>query len=192
MKLPVLTVVAFLLAQPLAALAERADREKPVNIEADKLTVDDRNKVQTFEGRVKLTQGTLVITADKVVVTQDADGFQKGVATGGAGGLSRFRQKREGRDEYIEGEAERIDYDGKTDRAQLFRRAYVKSGRDEVRGQYIEYDGVTENYLVTNGPNATVQQGAPERVRAVIQPKNAASAPVANPAPTTPAAPAGK
>ncbi|MFT4172966.1 MAG: lipopolysaccharide transport periplasmic protein LptA [Rhodocyclaceae bacterium] len=167
---------------PLAAQAERADREKPVNIEADKLTVDDRNKVQTFEGRVKMTQGTLVILADKVVVTQDADGFQKGVATGGEGGLSRFRQKREGRDEYIEGEAERIDYDGKTDRAQLFRRAYVKSGRDEVRGQYIEYDGVTENYLVTNGPNATVQQSAPERVRAVIQPKNAASAPVAAPA----------
>ncbi|MFA9440643.1 lipopolysaccharide transport periplasmic protein LptA [Uliginosibacterium sp. sgz301328] len=190
MKLPVLTVVALLLAQPVAALAERADREKPVNIEADKLTVDDRNKVQTFEGRVKLTQGTLVITADKVVVTQDADGFQKGVATGGAGGLSRFRQKREGRDEYIEGEAERIDYDGKTDRAQLFRRSYVKSGRDEVRGQYIEYDGVTENYLVTNGPNATVQQGVPERVRAVIQPKNAASAPVASPTPATPGSPA--
>jgi lipopolysaccharide export system protein LptA len=173
------TLLALL--SPLAAQAERADREKPVNIEADKLTVDDRNKIQTFEGRVKMTQGTLVILADKVVVTQDADGFQKGVATGGEGGLSRFRQKREGRDEYIEGEAERIDYDGKTDRAQLFRRAYVKSGRDEVRGQYIEYDGVTENYLVTNGPNATVQQSAPERVRAVIQPKSAASAPVATP-----------
>ncbi|MDQ8021637.1 MAG: lipopolysaccharide transport periplasmic protein LptA [Moraxellaceae bacterium] len=176
-------IILALLALP--AHAERADRSKPVNIEADRLSVDDKNKVQTFEGRVKMTQGTLQILADKVVVTQDTDGFQKGVATGGEGGLARFRQKREASNEYIEGEAERIEYDGRRDKAQLFQRAHVKSGRDEVRGQYIEYDGLTENYLVTNGPDAKVVSTG-ERVRAVIQPKAgtpapAASAPAARP-----------
>lgn len=159
------------------AFAERADRNQPVNIESDRLSVDDKNKVQIFEGRVKLTQGTLQILADKIVVTQDADGFQKGVATGGQGGLARFRQKREGSNEYVEGEAERIEYDGRVEKSKLFQRALVRSGRDEVRGQYIEYDGLTENYLVTNGPNATVVPG--ERIRATIQPKGAASAPAA-------------
>jgi lipopolysaccharide export system protein LptA len=174
------TAGALLIAAvSLPARADKADREKPMNIEADRMTVDDRNKVQTFEGRVRMVQGTLVILANKVVVTQDAEGYQKGVATGGEGGLARFRQKREGLNEYIDGEAERIEYFNRTDKAQLFQRAYMKNGKDEVRGQYIEYDGYTENYLVTNGPNASVVQGGGDRVRAVIQPKGAQSAPAA-------------
>jgi lipopolysaccharide export system protein LptA len=91
----------------------------------------------------------------------------------GAGGLARFRQKREGRDEWVEGEAERIEHDAKTEKTDLFVRAYVKSGMDEVRGQFISYDGMTENYLVTSGPNGTsaAAAGKPDRVRAIIQPK---------------------
>ena len=76
--------------------------------------MDDVKKVQTFDGNVVLTQGTLQIRTKRLVVTQDADGFQKGVATGGANGLARFRQKREGSAEYIEGEAERIEHDAAT------------------------------------------------------------------------------
>ncbi|MDO8933865.1 MAG: LptA/OstA family protein, partial [Rhodocyclaceae bacterium] len=83
------------------------------------------------------------------------------------------RQKREGKDEYVDGEAERIDHDAKTEKTDLYVRAYVKSGLDEVRGQFISYDGLTENYLVTSGPNGTsaAAAGKPDRVRAVIQPK---------------------
>jgi lipopolysaccharide export system protein LptA len=159
--------------------------EKPVNLEADRITVDDANKVQIFEGNVQLVRGTLIIRADKMVVTQDAAGFQKGVAYGGPGGLAHFREKREGKDEYVDGEAERIEHDGRQDKTELFNRAWVKSGLDEVRGQYISYDGITEHYLVTSGPNATsaAATGKPDRVRAVIQPrkddKPAAAAPSA-------------
>lgn len=153
--------------------AERADREKPVNLDADKITVDDARKVHIFEGNVQLTQGTIIIKADKIVVTQDASGFQVGVATGGPGGLAHFRQKREGVDEYIDGEAERIENDSKADKTELFSHAKMRSGQDEVRGEYISYDGKTENYVVTNGPGGTVAQGAKAgRVHAVIQPKN--------------------
>jgi lipopolysaccharide export system protein LptA len=159
-------------------LAEKADREKPINIEADRLSVDDRNKTQTYEGRVRLTQGTILVQAEKIVVTQDAEGFQKGVATGGEGGLARFKQKREGRNDWFEGEAERIEYEGRTDRTQFFQRAWVKNGQDEARGQYIEYNALTENYLVTSGPNATVVPGS--RVTATIVPKSDASAPPAS------------
>jgi lipopolysaccharide export system protein LptA len=152
--------------------AERADRNKPVNLEAARVTVDDVKRVHIFEGNVVLTQGTLVIRSEKLVVTQDAEGFQKGVATGGADGLARFRQKREGRDEYVDGEGERIEYDSRTEKAEFFVRAYVKSGMDEVRGNYISYDGITEQYLVTATPGA--KPGSDQgRVRAIIQPKNA-------------------
>lgn len=155
--------------------AERADRDKPVHLEADRVTVDDIKRVHVFEGNVILRQGTLLIRTNKLVVTQDAEGFQKGVATGGADGLARFRQKREGKDEYVEGEGERIEYDARTEKAEFFVRAYVKSGRDEVRGNFISYDGLTEKYLVTAAPGASpdVPGG---RVTAVIQPKSARQA----------------
>ncbi|MBI4755615.1 MAG: lipopolysaccharide transport periplasmic protein LptA [Betaproteobacteria bacterium] len=164
--------LACLLAIASPVLAERADRDKPIQIDADRITIDDKNKVHILEGRVTLTQGTLVIRSNKIVVTQDAEGFQKGVATGGEGGLARLRQKRDGSDEYVDGEAERIEHDSRSERSEFFIRAYVKSGQDEVRGQYIQYDGKTDNYLVTSGPNATSAAATGgTRVRAVIQPK---------------------
>jgi lipopolysaccharide export system protein LptA len=173
------------------AMAERADRDKPVNLEADRITVDEAKKVQVFEGNVQMVRGTIILRTARLVVTQDAEGFQKGVAYGGAGGLARFRQKRESKDEYVDGEAERIEYDGKNDKAELFVRAHVTSGLDEVRGTYISYDGMTENYIVTGSP--ATPGGRPERVHAVIQAKNkdgakaAPSSPARNDAPLKPA-----
>lgn len=171
------------------AMAEKADRGKPVNLEADKVTVDDRNKVHVYEGNVILSQGTLLIRAAKVVVTQDLEGYQRGVAYAPPGGLAKFRQKREGRDDYVDGEAERIEQDAKTEVTQFYNKAWVRSGQDEVRGEYIQYNGLTENYLVTNGPNATVvpgQQGG-GRVRAVIMPKNGTPPPATDAQPPAPA-----
>jgi len=151
--------------------AERADRSKPVNIEADRVTVDDKNKIHIFEGHVVLTQGTLTIRSDKLVVSQDLEGYQRGIATGGDGGLARFRQKREGKNEWVEGEGERIEHDARSELSQFFQRGRVKSGEDEVRGQYIQFNGLTETYLVTNGPNATTVPSQQGRVQVTIQPK---------------------
>ncbi len=168
-------ILACLLSLSMPAAAEKADRDKPVNLEADRITVDDAKKVHVFEGNVQLIQGTLIIRCDKLIVTQDADGLQSGIATGGPGGLAHFRQRREGREEYVDGEAERIVHDGKNEKTEFFQRAHIRSGNDEVRGQYISYDGKSENYLVTSGPAGTTAApvaGKDNRVRAVIQPKN--------------------
>jgi lipopolysaccharide export system protein LptA len=173
---------AALLAAAPFSRAEKADRDKPVNLESDRATVDEINKVHVFDGNVTLTQGTLVIRSDKLVVRQDAEGFQSGIATANPGNLARFRVKREGKDEYVEGEAERIEHDAKTEITRFFNRAWVKSGQDEVRGQFIVFDGLKENYSVTSGPGGTVVPGRDSRVRAVIQPKN--KAPAAEAAPT--------
>jgi len=162
--------VLSLLAAPCRA--ERADRDKPVNIEANRIAVDEAKKIHVFEGNVQLTQGTLVIRTEKLVVSQDASGFQKGVAYGGADGLARFRQKREGKNEYVDGEAERIEHDARSEKTELFNRAHITSGQDEVRGQYVAYDARTENYVVTGGAPGSTATAAGQRVRAVIQPKS--------------------
>lgn len=166
--------VAFLFSS--AAFAERADRDKPLQLEANRISIDDAKKVQILEGDVILIKGTMVLKAERVVVTEDQYGFQKGTAFGGKGGLARFRQKREGSEEYIDGEAERIEYNTNNEVAELFHRAWIKNGEDQVRGDYIWYDGISEKYLVTASETRDAKV-APARVRAIIQPKNKATEP---------------
>lgn len=153
----------------LAAQAEQADRDKPINLEANTMDVNDATKVSVYQGNVRLTQGTLLILADKLVVKQDSEGFSTGTAYGNP---ATFRQKRDGVDEYIEGWAQRIEYDGKRDKVELFVSARVKRGQDEVRGSYIAYDGKTEFFQVKGGQDAVTETNPKGRVRAVIQPKS--------------------
>lgn len=168
-----------------SAYAERADRAKPVNIEADRLSLDDIKKESVFEGNVQLTQGTLMLRADRVVVRQDEQGFNYAFATGDP---AYFRQKREGVDEYIEGFAQRMEYDGKQDRVEMFTNARVKKGIDEVRGDYISYNAVTEFYQVIGGGVAAATPSNPQgRVRAVIQPKKDLEKPARARPPESPA-----
>ncbi|MDR1849664.1 MAG: lipopolysaccharide transport periplasmic protein LptA, partial [Zoogloeaceae bacterium] len=144
----------FALFFTLPLHAELADREKPITLDADRITLDDLKRVQVFEGNVILTQGTMMIRSNKIVVTEDAQGFLRGVAFAGPGGLVRFRQKREGRNEWVEGEAERIEYDTHHEIIELFQRAWIQSGRDQLRSEYIRYDGISERYLASSGPNS--------------------------------------
>jgi lipopolysaccharide export system protein LptA len=166
------------------AAAEKADRDKPVNLEADKVAIDDSKQIAVFEGNVVLTQGTLQIRGDRMQVRQDQGGFRHGTTWGN---LAYFRQKRDGGDEYIEGWAERIEYDGQAETMQMFNRAQLKRGLDEVRGNYISYDAKSEFFQATGGAKDAVA-GSPEgRVRAVIQPKSKEKPPPAPPVTLKPA-----
>ncbi len=164
---------AFFTAFSTNAFAEKADRDKPINIESNSISVDEINKTQIFEGNVVMIQGTTELRANRLVVTQDADGFQKGVATGGDKGLARFRQKRDDKNEYIEGEAEKIEHNAKNEKTEFFVRAWVKNGQDEVRGNYISYESLTEKFTATSGGQTRSAKGeADARVKAIIQPKS--------------------
>jgi len=181
----VLLLLTLLLAGG-PALAEKADRSKPVNIEADSVTVDDLRKVSVYLGNVVLVQGTMTLHADRIEVHQDAAGFNSATAYGKP---VSFRQKRDGVDEYIEGYADRMQYDGKPGTLQLFDNAHLKRGADELRGSYISYNANTEFFEVKGGNNtAGSPSGRKGRVSAVIQPKPA-KAGQAEPAATAPLPP---
>ncbi|MDD2685334.1 MAG: lipopolysaccharide transport periplasmic protein LptA [Gallionella sp.] len=157
----------LLLCMPLAAYAERADRDKPMHLEADQVLVDDAQQISTFTGNVQMIQGTMVIRGDKIVVIQYPDGFKHGTAWGQT---ASFRQKREGLDEYVEGYGERIEYDTRAETVDFFVRARVKRDLDDVRGDFITYSQKTEIFQVnSNKPSAS--DTTPKRVRAVFQPK---------------------
>lgn len=172
------------------AWAEKADRNKPMNIEADSLRYDDLKQVSVFTGRVVLTKGTIVIRSDRLEVRQDPDGFQFGLATGSADRLAFYRQKREALDEFIEGEGETITYDGKADTVTFSRKAQLRRLRgstlaDEITGGSIVYENLTDLFTVdgvaNNGPTGAL--GNSGRVRVMLTPK---PEPAANTAPIDP------
>ena len=156
------------------AHAEKADREKPVNVESDRVTVDDAKQLTVFEGAVILTQGTMVIRGDRMELRQDKEGFKHGTVWGKQ---AYFKQKRDGTNEWIEGWGDRIEYDGRADKVQLFTRAAMKKGDDNVAGDYISYDATTEFFQVIGGGAKAASANNPEgRVRTVLQPKPRADA----------------
>jgi len=182
-----LFAVAAVLAAP--AWAANADRNQPLNFAADSARVDEQKQVNILQGNVEITKGTIVIRADRVEVRQSPQGYQSAIATGWPDKRAYFRQKREGTDEYIEGEAQRLEYDGRNDSIKLINQAVMRRFRggtvtDEVSGNTISYDNTTEVFQVIGGPDSAAPSG---RVRGVLTPRDTtgsapSSAPAAAPA----------
>lgn len=158
-------LLLLLCTQP--CLAERADRDKPVHLDADQVLIDDGKQTSTFTGNVRLTQGTMRILGDRIVVVQDKDGFKHGTAYGKP---ASYRQKREGLNEYVEGYGNRIEYDTRDETVDFYGQARIQRNQDEVRGDYINYNAKTEIFKV-NGSQTTTADASPKRVHAVLQPK---------------------
>lgn len=171
----VLLAVAFTGATG-AALAEKADRDKPMNIEADSLRYDDVKQVSVFSGHVVLTKGTIQIRGKQIEVRQDPDGYQFGLVTGDVGTPAFFRQKREALDEFIEGEGETIEYNGKADTVKFVKKAQLRRYRgatlgDEITGGVIVYENLTDMFSVDGSASKGVPGARGGRVRAMLTPK---------------------
>jgi lipopolysaccharide export system protein LptA len=170
-----------------AAHAERADRNKPLNAEADSLRYDDAKQTSVFSGNVVITKGSILIRGAQVEVRQDASGNQFGLVTGKPG---FFRQKREGVDEFIEGQAERIEYDSKADTVKFIGGAVLRRFKgaqlnDETVGSVITYNSGNDTFSVDGGPGSRTASNPSGRVRAMFTPvakPDAAATPPASPA----------
>lgn len=185
-----LTRFAAVLAAALFSMGlahgEAADRDKPMNIEADALRYDEARQTSIFTGNVVLTKGTIIMRGVKIEVQQDAQGNQVGVLTGTSEVPGFFRQKREGLDEWIEGEGVRIEYDSKTEIVRFDGKAVLRRYRgpqinDESRGSQIVYNSATEVFTVNGGGSSGSAANPSGRVRAMLTPIPAEG--------TTPAAP---
>ncbi len=191
-----LLVLAVCTLSSGVANAEKADRNKPMNVEADALRYDDLKQTSVFTGRVVLAKGSIVIRGAQLDVRQDPEGYQFGLVVAEAGKLAFFRQKREGVDEFIEGEGEVIEYDGRADTVKFIKRAQLRRYRgavlnDEMTGGVILYDNTTDVFTIDGGV-ARGTTGAPGgRVRAMLTPKPdpSATAPAPSGAPAQQLAP---
>ena len=155
-----------------AAVAERADRTKPINIESDALRYDDLKQTSVFTGKVVMTKGSIIIRGAQIEVRQDAEGYQFGVVTAEPGKLAYFRQRLDSGNDFIEGESEIIEYDGRTDLVKLVKNAQLRRLRgialtDEVSGDVIRYFNATDVFTVDGAAG-----GGAGRVRAMLTPKS--------------------
>lgn len=171
--------VMLALVSPLPGWAEKADRKKPMNIEADNLGHDELKQLSIFSGKVVATKGTIVLRGSRLEVRQDPDGFQYGILTAEPGRRAFFRQKREGVNEWMEGESERIEYDSKADRIVLLNKADFRRYRgtvlsDQMTGQRIVYENLSDQFTVDGQlSGGKPHEGAPSgRVRAVLTPRS--------------------
>lgn len=186
MRLPLLLALAIC---ALPALAERADRDQPTIIEADRGVFDELKQVNVVTGRATLTKGTLRITGERMELRTRPDGYRSAIVIAAPDALATFRQRRDptrpGIEEYVEGVAERIEWDERTESVRFVNRALwrrLENGvvRDEISGQVIAYDAAASTYRVDGGERSD------GRVRAVIAPRST-DAPKAEPAPLRPA-----
>ncbi len=157
------------------AYAEKNDANQPINVEADQFHHDNLKKIQTISGNVILTRGTLSMKAGNMILKEDAQGNQFATLFAAPGGLATFRQRRDGGDFWVEGQAERIEYDSKIELIKLFSKAKLKrldgtKPTEVVDGEYISYDGRTEFFNVNNTPTSESKPGA-GRIKIVIQPR---------------------
>jgi lipopolysaccharide export system protein LptA len=173
----------------LVAHAERADSLKQAEIKYRTLDVDQVTGAYIATGDVVVTRGTLKLTADKAVVNDTPEGYMKVVLTSDPGKVATFRQKRDGGpDLWVEGQAERIEYDERTEVVKLFSNGVVKqleNGKltNEVDGPFISYDNRQEVVAVRNDSSGETKPGN-GRGTLILAPRRTA--------PAAPAAPAGK
>jgi len=176
-KLLYLCCFALALGLGSVAWAEKADRGKPMNIEADNLDHDELKQLSIFTGKVVATKGTLILRGARLEVLQDPEGYQFGLLIAEPGKKAFYRQKREGLDEWMEGEGDRIEYDSRADRVTLINRAELRRYRgtvlnDDITGQRIIYENLTDQFTV-DGKQASGKPSAESsgRVRAVLTPR---------------------
>jgi len=173
------------------AQAEKADRNKPMVVEADRSgTLDLQRQVLVYDGNAVVTQGTMQLRAERIEVRSTAEGYRTATALGAAGKPASWRQKRDGVDETVEGSADRIEFDSRSDTLRLVGASTVRRLRggavaDEITGAVIVWDNNAELFKVEGGASTAANPSG--RVRTILSPRPeaAASAPTAG-TPLTP------
>jgi lipopolysaccharide export system protein LptA len=180
--------IAIIGLAALSASAEKADAGKRAVIDYDTLLVDEVTQVTTLTGNVIVTKGSLVLRAEKAVLKQSPEEDLYVTLTTAAGKTASFRQKRDGGpDLWVEGEAQRIEYDERSAVVKLFGGARIRqlegsSMTDEIKSEYITYDSLREVFAARNDASGASRPGQ-GRGQLIIAPRKPRPAPSAPPAP---------
>jgi len=172
-----LVILGLLLANPIHA--EKADQDKPVILEAEKVSVNDVKQVYDLNGQVLLIKGSIVVTGEDGHIMVDPQGYEFIDVVGRSEEVASFRQRREGlADEFMQGRGAQVTYDAKSEFLTLTGDASLKrllnmQMLDQLKGWKIEYDDVKQYYRVI-----PPQDAKPEDLplaRAILSPRRKAT-----------------
>lgn len=161
------TLLGLFVCLPGMVAALTSDREQPIQIEADRMTIDEKQGVSVYQGRVNYVQGSIRMSADKVTIYSRGGEFQRFEAEGER---VRYRQLLDNDEGELLAKARMIDYHAGQENILLQGNAHVTRGEDEFSGSRIEYDVKSDTVkaqMATNGG---------ERVQVVIQPRQESTA----------------
>ncbi|MGB6104874.1 MAG: lipopolysaccharide transport periplasmic protein LptA [Pusillimonas sp.] len=165
-------------AAPPAAQAsensgEQSADEPDTLILSDTLDYDDAKKESIFTGNVIMTRGLMTLHSDKLVMREDAEGFQYGTATVEPGKLVQIRQENPEKFEVIDAQGLRGEYNGKAEELEMIGQAVITRyvcGKpfDSIKGERVIYKEKSDTYQAFGGPNSAAAGG---RVRSLAQPR---------------------
>jgi lipopolysaccharide export system protein LptA len=86
-------LLTALMMTSLSAFALKDDTNKPINIVSDNQSLDMENSVVTFTDNVVITQGSILIKANKVVITRPPENSGKKETVEAFGSPVTFHQQ---------------------------------------------------------------------------------------------------
>jgi lipopolysaccharide export system protein LptA len=154
-------ILLAILAWPLTLQALSGDRDQPMHLEADSVSIDEGTGVSLYQGNVVITQGSLKLWADKLWIYRKEGKTDKITSEGNP---TRFRQMGDDQVE-IRGQALRAEFYINRDELLLFDDALLEQGADQFRSDRIIYNRISSQ--VKAGGSADGK----ERVRVTIEPQ---------------------
>lgn len=156
------------------AHAEKADSRKQSIVEADHVSINEIAQTRLLVGNVVLQRGTFQLNAGRAEIKDDPQGYTSSVFYADPTGPAKFRQKRDGGDIWDMGEAERIEYDDKTEVLKMFTNAKAFTMDKGVKTQsaqapLMSYTARTQIYVLDADVTANGKNGG-ARPRIVIEP----------------------
>ena len=170
--------LSLLVLSPIAN-AEKADQDKHIILEAEKVSVNDVQQVYDLKGQVLLIKGSIIVTGEDGHIQVDPEGYELVDVKGSADTTASFRQRREGpADEFIQGRGTQVTYNAKTEILTITGEASLKRSLnmqmlDQLQGWKIEYDDIKERYRVTPPANSKAEDLP--LARAILSPRRKAT-----------------
>jgi len=183
-------IALFALLFSAVSLALPEDAQQQMTILSDSAELDRKAGVVVYKGNVVLTQGTLKIESDRLMILRSGDVVEQAVAEGSP---ARYQQQIQPGQQLTTAAGQRIDYFATRKQVQIKGNAQLQQEGNQFSGETIIYDITNERVQASSQTNSsednnseTTTPDKPQRIKVVIQPE--AKAPAPAPASTNPEA----
>ncbi|UTW48619.1 lipopolysaccharide transport periplasmic protein LptA [Bacterioplanoides sp. SCSIO 12839] len=174
------TLLIIVGSLPLSSHALPEDAQQEMVILSDSAELDRKAGVVIYKGNVVLTQGTLKIESDRLMILRNGDVVEQAVAEGNP---ARYQQQIQAEQQLTTASGQRIDYFSTRKEVQIQGDAQLHQEGNQFSGDKITYDITNERVLASSSEPEDVvdpQTGEaekPQRIKVVIQPEKKSAEP---------------